>query len=56
MKIVSGYETNDTICVADSNDRLNLKCSLNRRLIVITEQNNFNYPNIDGIVGISRTN
>ena len=43
INILNGYESNDTICVKDYNDGGNLRCSENRRLVVITEQNNYNY-------------
>jgi hypothetical protein len=54
MIILSGYEANDTICVPDSNDGGNLKCSVNRRLIVIDWAQNFLSLGTDGFLGISR--
>jgi hypothetical protein len=54
MIIKGGYEANDTICVADSNDGGNLKCSVNRRFIVIDSVQYFIPLGTDGFIGISR--
>ena len=51
---MNGYSTNDTLCVADSNAGGSMKCAAHRRFGVITEQNNFAAPQVDGLMGMGR--